>query len=44
MTNDTDFVAIRKRSALFNQTSDRLCIKNDDKESEQLINKLNGQN
>lgn len=32
MMNDTDFVAIRKRSALFNHTSDRLCIKEEEEE------------
>lgn len=44
MMNDTDFVAIRKRSALFNHSSDRLYIKeDDDAESKGLINNLNGE-
>lgn len=39
--NDTNFVAIRKRSALFNHTSDRLCIKEEKEEDDELKN-LNG--
>lgn len=40
MMNDTNFVAIRKRSALFNHTSDRLCITDKKKVNSWFINQM----